>query len=224
MTMGDSNALPIRAVLLDLGGTLERDGAVLPGVPEALELLTGLMTRSGEPIEVALVSDYEEAAGPDDVDRLFREYVEIVRKLDLLRFFEPPERRATLSTQAGARKPDRRVFELAMRRLGLSPTLETAVFVTENEAHVAAARELGLHALRFGPGGDFEDWQRATPVLLSALGLGDPDAAREHLLAELLANGVVTRPGEPIAPDATHALEPNADGSLELKRRRFSIY
>jgi 2-haloacid dehalogenase len=48
-------------------------------------------------------------------------------------------------------KPDPRIFRLLLDRFGLDPA--STVFVDDSEANVAAARELGLDAVRFtGPG------------------------------------------------------------------------
>ncbi|MEQ9246004.1 MAG: hypothetical protein RLO21_08450 [Nitratireductor sp.] len=94
------------------------------------------------------------------VSEIFGQYLEILKELEILDLFEPVERRVTLSTHANVRKPDRRLFELAMERLGVSPKFEDSLFITENDAHIAAARMLGMDCLKFGierPGG-FADW------------------------------------------------------------------
>lgn len=216
---------PIRALLLDLGGTLERDGAVLPGVADALDVLTRLALPSGELLRVALISDYHDApAGdPEEAERLFAEYIEIVRGLGLLRFFEPPGERMTISTIAGVHKPDRRIFEQALRRLGLPPVLEECLFVTEDAAHVAAARSLRIQALRLGPGGDIEDWTSALPILLRAMGFSDPESAARDFRRTLEDSGRIGPREGPLPPGATHVLEPGAEGGTELRRRRFNI-
>jgi hypothetical protein len=69
----------------------------------------------------------------------------------------------TLSTQAGANKPDRRVYQLALERLGGGATLADCLSITEDAAHVAACRALGMGALRFG--GDFSDWSDAAMLV-----------------------------------------------------------
>jgi len=51
------------------------------------------------------------------------------------------------SHEEGLRKPDRRIFELACERLGVQP-VEMA-FLDNVEESVAAARELGIHAILF---------------------------------------------------------------------------
>lgn len=49
------------------------------------------------------------------------------------------------SAEVGVAKPDRRIFEIALERLGVQP--EEAVFVDDAEDHVEAARALGIHAI-----------------------------------------------------------------------------
>lgn len=51
------------------------------------------------------------------------------------------------SGDEGMSKPDPRIFDLTLQRLGLSPP--EAVFIDDTEGHVAAARELGMHAMLF---------------------------------------------------------------------------
>ena len=51
------------------------------------------------------------------------------------------------SGDEGMSKPDPRVFDLTLQRLGLSPP--EAVFIDDTEGHVAAARALGMHAMLF---------------------------------------------------------------------------
>lgn len=51
------------------------------------------------------------------------------------------------SHEVGIQKPDRRIYELACERLGVQP--EEIVFLDDVDAAVAAARELGIHAILF---------------------------------------------------------------------------
>jgi len=51
------------------------------------------------------------------------------------------------SCEEGVRKPDRRIFELTLHRLGDIPP-ERAVFLDDAPGNVAAAAKLGLHAIR----------------------------------------------------------------------------
>lgn len=52
-----------------------------------------------------------------------------------------------VSGEVGLAKPDRRIFELAVKRFALEPA--RTVFVDDSPANVAAAREVGLLAVHF---------------------------------------------------------------------------
>ncbi|MBI3158955.1 MAG: HAD family phosphatase [Chloroflexi bacterium] len=52
-----------------------------------------------------------------------------------------------ISAEVGLMKPDPAIFEMALEKAGC--LAEEAVFVDDYEPHVAAARALGLHAIRF---------------------------------------------------------------------------
>lgn len=62
-----------------------------------------------------------------------------------------------LSCEVGAAKPDPRIYQEALRQLGVAPY--EAVFIDDFPANVAGARALGLHAIHF----------RDTPSLKQAL-------------------------------------------------------
>jgi beta-phosphoglucomutase-like phosphatase (HAD superfamily) len=174
MRTNEGPGAQLRALLFDLGDTLERDGVVLAGVPEALTAIAAVRTHLGEPVPRALVSDVGPASTPEEIAAAFSAYVAEVRRLGLLPWFDPPEVHVTLSAQAGVRKPDPRVFALALTRLGLAPDLAGAAFFTEDAAHVEAARALGMTALRFGAGGDFDDWAAAPLLVIRLAGTDDP--------------------------------------------------
>jgi putative hydrolase of the HAD superfamily len=52
-----------------------------------------------------------------------------------------------ISAEEGVRKPDARIFERTLARLGVAP--DEAVFVDDFPVNVAGARAAGLHALQF---------------------------------------------------------------------------
>jgi epoxide hydrolase-like predicted phosphatase len=52
-----------------------------------------------------------------------------------------------ISAEVGLAKPDRRIYELAVGRLGVGP--EDTIFVDDLAANVAAAVEFGMHAVHF---------------------------------------------------------------------------
>jgi len=84
----------------------------------------------------------------------------------------------TLSTHAGVNKPDRRVYELALERLGAGAALADCLSITEDAGHVAACRRLGMQALRFGA--DFDDWSVAPLLVRHVI---DPTSAHNTGLA-----------------------------------------
>jgi FMN phosphatase YigB (HAD superfamily) len=51
------------------------------------------------------------------------------------------------SAAVGVKKPDRRIFEIAVERLGVQ--FSEAAFIDDNGANIAAAKRLGMHAIRF---------------------------------------------------------------------------
>lgn len=165
-----------RVIMFDVGDTLVANDHVIDGVPEALEEIARLGSADA-PVETCIVSDFTmpEDPTPETVDTLFAEYCDLIRGFGLEPFFSPLDTRATISTQAGVTKPDRRVFELALRRLGL-PDVELAdcAYVSENERQVVACRELGMTGVLFGADGAapaFGDWRDAPATLGAALGV-----------------------------------------------------
>jgi epoxide hydrolase-like predicted phosphatase len=62
---------------------------------------------------------------------------------DLLNCFDV----AIISAEAGMRKPDDRIFQMALERLGVAAN--EAVFIDDLADNVAAARRNGLHAIQF---------------------------------------------------------------------------
>lgn len=164
----------IRILMIDLGDTLAHNESVFPHVPEALQTLRTFKTADGKPLQLALVSDFlmpDPPVTPAKVEKLFQQYIEILNQLNLGEFFKPFKRHITLSTHAGINKPDRRIFELAIARLGMNAKLGECIFITENADHISACQQLGMATLRFASeadGGDFHDWSEA-PLLVSQL-------------------------------------------------------
>ena len=139
-------------LLLDLGETLADGERPLPHAVEAVRALNQFEAADGSRLSVSLVSDFDaEPGATNGVAAAFDDYLAVLGRLGLRPLFEPVEHRVTLSAHAGASKPDPRVFRTALERLGVSAGLASCVFVTENAAHVTAARRLGMAALRYGP-------------------------------------------------------------------------
>ena len=170
----------VDVLLLDLGGTLVDGSRPFAHVKEALGALRRFHGGSGAPLQLALVSDYLPADPPTPagVKGRFAEYLALLDGFGLRRFFQPAGRHVTLSTHAGVAKPDRRVYELALQRLGSSASLRDCLSVTEDAGHVAACRALGMEALRFG--GDFADWAEGPLLVRHRV---DPTSAANTTLA-----------------------------------------
>jgi beta-phosphoglucomutase-like phosphatase (HAD superfamily) len=166
-------------VLLDLEGTLVRGGQLMEHVLEALDALRDVRVKWwGWRLPLSLVSNYTMPAGPGPIDpaviaALIAEYRAIVNKLGLTYYFEPPAHHITLSSEVGVEKPDPQIFRVALARLGLPREFAETMFITEDAAHVAAARRLGMMALQLGV--DITDWSQ--PPVLAAFEAGDTDPA-----------------------------------------------
>lgn len=192
----------IKVLMFDLGDTLV-DSARRPfaHVPAALSAIAQLKTAAGRPLRSCLVSDVTLAAAPGaraKTAALFAEYLALLDATGLRPFFEPAAKRITLSTHAGAMKPARAVFEKALKRLGVAATLDECLLVTENAAHVRAARSsLHMAALRFRPpgasvgdAGDFDDWADAPALIAHRVAPGDAGNLQALVKAHLAAQGV----------------------------------
>ena len=118
----------IRIVMFDLGLTLiDERNRPFNHVPEALTAISRFTTSDKKPLRCCLVSDFTMATPPvttKKVRSLFEQYLEVLNQTGLRSFFEPVDRRVTLSTHANALKPDRAVFEMALHRLRVRATLE----------------------------------------------------------------------------------------------------
>ena len=159
-----------RVLLLDLGDTLIHEMSVLPHVPEALAAISEFKGDDNKPLQRALVSDTEMPAPPPTpakIKPIFDRYVATLATLQLQSFFEPVSKHVTLSAHAGVLKPDRKVFALAIKRLGATAKLADCVFVTENPEHIRHCRDVfGMKTLQFGK--DFTDWAEG-PLLLATM-------------------------------------------------------
>lgn len=185
--------------MFDLGDTLvDARRQPYPHVREALAAIARLKTEAGRPLRSCLVSDFTLATPPPTAPKvaaLFAQYLELLGATGLRPFFEPVKKRVTLSTQAGVMKPERAVFEKALKRLGVAATLDECLLVTENASHVRAARSnLHMSALEFRPPGattgDFADWADA-PALIAHEAAPDHEGnLHEVVKAHLSARGV----------------------------------
>jgi hypothetical protein len=184
----------IRVVLFDLGLTLiDPQNRPFPHVIDALRAIQPFVTADGKPIVIALVSDFDmpdPPATPAKIKIIFDRYLAILDGTGLRPFFEPAGRHITLSTHAGVSKPDRKIFETALKRLQVTATLEACLFITENAAHVQAARtQLNMASLQFRSSAsadfDFDDWLQAPPLIAHMVG-GTDDRNTEAAMRRFL--------------------------------------
>ncbi len=74
----------------------------------------------------------------------YKEMVEFIRKkITLTEYFDV----AVFSNEAGIKKPDRKIFELATAKLGVKP--QDCVFVDDREDNIFTARNMGMAAIKF---------------------------------------------------------------------------
>lgn len=156
----------MRIVLFDLGDTLEHDGSLIPSAKETLKAVRELRDWRGDALSTALVSDYGIAKNPAEAALLREEYYGIIGKLGIRSYFEPVATHVTLSSDVGHEKPHPKIFETALRKLDANAHFHQAFFVTENIAHVEAARELGMMAVHFGGPGQSEGDIKHLPELI----------------------------------------------------------
>jgi len=163
----------IRVVMFDLGDTLiwkNPQGAyeTFPQVTSTLAALGETKCADGTPLLMALVSDYERATNPQDVLSKFTKFLGILKDVHLVEYFQPVDQRVTLSTHAGVTKPDPKVFELALQRLGIKAPFSECLFITENSLHIRACKSLGMGTLQFGlpeQAGGFPHWNDAFRII-----------------------------------------------------------
>src|SRR5262249_43826383 len=142
--------------MFDLGLTLiDADNRPFPHVKEALTAISSFTTADGKRLSSCLVSDFTMPTSPvttAKVNAIFNQYLTILDGTGLRPFFEPVKKRVTLSTHAGVQKPQRQIFETALRRLGANIALADCFFVTENSAHIRSGPQtLGMQTLQFRP-------------------------------------------------------------------------
>jgi hypothetical protein len=141
----------VKVVLLDLGDTLEHQGTLLPGAVETLTAISRIRDEDQQPVRMGLVSDFDEADSPAEVPAIRGRYLAILEQLGIREFFEPVDVGVTLSTEVGVHKPDARVFRAALDKFSPGLPFGSALFATENDEHVLAARALGMRAVRLAP-------------------------------------------------------------------------
>jgi beta-phosphoglucomutase-like phosphatase (HAD superfamily) len=196
----------IRVVMFDLGRTLvDETRRPFPHVEDALAAIAEFKTEDGKPLQSCLVSDFEVSDRPvteAEIPALFAQYLSILDQTGLRRFFESVNERVTLSIHARAMKPDRRIFEKALERLGVTLPLEDCLLVTEEASHIHDARTiLKMKALQFRNAGsgqaDFEDWAEAPALIADLVAPHQIANIQAAAKAHLAAQGVDLLQSEP---------------------------
>jgi hypothetical protein len=184
----------IRVLFFDLGLTLiDSQNRPFLHVTDALETIQAFVTADGKPLASGLVSDFDmptPPATPQKIRALFERYLSVLDTTGLRPFFEPVQRRITISPHAGVLKPDRKIFVTALARLKSKASLDECLLITEDGGHIRAVRsELHMHALQFRSGtsatSDFDDWLQAPAMvahLLDPAGEQNVTAALRHHL------------------------------------------
>ncbi len=231
----------IKVVMFDLGQTLiDRQGRPFPHVRQAL---TAIFAQN---LKTCLVSDFDMNLKPA---RALAQYVDVLASAGLLPLFEPVNKRVTLSNHAGVLKPDQKIFEKALQRLGASSVpFAECLLITEDAVHVKKVREeLGMQALEFGV--DFTDWSEApakiaalsednTWVSISVPGHEDlrnilvqvPDSSPENVeearsyVRGLADNQQISGREGKTSFRPTHTIETDTHGSRRLVRKRFTFH
>ena len=184
----------IRVLFFDLGLTLiDSKNRPFPHVNEALQTIQAYVAADGKPLAFGLVSDFDmpaPPATPKKIRAIFERYLSVLDTTGLRPFFEPVQRRVTLSAHGGVLKPHRQIFVTALARLKSKASLDECLFITENRDHVRAARaELHMRALQFRSSTsatfDFDDWLQAPAMVAHVVdpagGANTEAALRQHL-------------------------------------------
>src|SRR5262245_40943496 len=158
--------LMTRLILFDLGDTLESADELRPGALETLRHIAGLRVADRPAALLGLLSDFTMTADPAQVPAIRQQYLDILDALGIREFFEPTERRVTLSTEVGVVKPAKAMFRSAVAKAEPALRFADVLFVTENTEHVAAARRFGMRAVAIArPGADDGDIRELTELI-----------------------------------------------------------
>jgi FMN phosphatase YigB (HAD superfamily) len=199
----------IRVVMFDLGMTLvDADLRPFPHVEDALTAIARFKTADGKDLRSCLVSDFIMANQPitaEKITALFKQYLAKLDRTGLRHFFEPVDKRVTLSTHAGAQKPARKIFEKALERLGTDVPLGECLFITEEATHIEEARkELKMATLQFRIAGsgrfDFDDWAQAPAMIANLVAPHQEPNAHIAIKTFLAAKGIDMLTAEPEEP------------------------
>ena len=132
----------MKIILFDLGNTLEyttreNKHVLMPGALELLSAIQHLRDNNGESPVLTLVSDFNQSPV---------EYHNLLKDLGIDNFFKPFPKKVTLSIEVGVLKPDPKIFRAAIDKIHENLPYKNVIFVTENNHHILAARNLKLNS------------------------------------------------------------------------------
>jgi FMN phosphatase YigB (HAD superfamily) len=78
----------MKLVLFDLGDTLEHQDVLLPGAMEVLQTVSNLKDSEGQPVLLALLSDFLMPRQPSDIPSLQQQYYDLLGRLGIDAFFD----------------------------------------------------------------------------------------------------------------------------------------
>jgi FMN phosphatase YigB (HAD superfamily) len=139
----------VKVILFDLGETLEHQQELLPGATETLQAIKSLSDSEGQAPALALISDFTMPTTPDQIPTIQQEYYAILEQLGIRQLFEPVSQMVTLSTEVGVVKPNKKIFQTAIAKIDKNLGFADAMFITEDQKHVAKARKFGMKAVHF---------------------------------------------------------------------------
>jgi putative hydrolase of the HAD superfamily len=135
----------IKALIFDLGNTLisEEDGSVFP---HALEVLTRLKNK----YKLALITNTRY----DDLKKI----QEILRGAQLDEFFEE----IIVSKDVGISKPNPRIFEIALEKLGVNPN-EAVMIGNTISTDIFGGNKVGMRTVLFQLSEDYQRFEWENP-------------------------------------------------------------
>ena len=171
----DDTPTPAKIVMFDLGNTLESGDELLTGAMDTLNGIKSLSNTSTKAIEIVLISDWDNSPSePKELEASKQKYYTLLERVGIRDFFEPVEKRVTVSSEVGVFKPDPTFFRASIDKVSPSLAFESVIFITEKLGHVLAARALGLQAIHFkGPGqlnGDIDELTKLLPIVETFVG------------------------------------------------------
>ncbi|HXT84700.1 MAG TPA: hypothetical protein VN704_10305, partial [Verrucomicrobiae bacterium] len=136
----------------------------LPGATETLSSIQQMKNINNQPVILGLGSDNGLSPNEEVKKRAQEKYYEDLKNLGIRKFFEPVDKRVTLSIEIGVEKPKEAFFRAAVDKVSNRLSFDNVIFITENKEHVDVVRHFSpaaMNVIHFkGPGqqdGDVEN-------------------------------------------------------------------